>query len=189
MLQLGLKFSAARLVAGTFPKLEIAIESDVHRAGFLAMKKQDADWRSWKLRWCELNGTQFSWSKTPKIGQGTTKPTGSISVAGARIHAGRADTAARRFFRISLTSGENLFFAGESRKDTVEWTHLLQHVAGHMILTNTPADSVAAPPVDLVEPRPAEGEATREQSLEVAQGISKAGFVHFRRGRKRWYER
>ena len=183
LLQLGSKYSAARLVAGTVPKLEISPESGLERAGFLTMKKQGADWRSWQLRWCVLEGDQLSWQKTPKIGSDKIKTIGTVSMVGAKIHAGKALTSASRFFRVTPASGEELFFAGESRKDTVEWVHLLQHAAGHVILTDGQAASDVDPNVDLDALDPSEG---KKRSVAVAKGISKAGFVHFRRGKKRW---
>ena len=150
------------------------------------MKKQGADWRSWKLRWCTLDGDQLSWSKAPKIGSDTVKSIGSISLTGAKVHAGQADTAASQFFRVSPLSGEEMFFAGESRKDTVEWVHLLQQAAGHVTVATPPA-ALDAAPVDSVNPGSAESSAAiRQRSLEVGKSISKAGFVHFRRGKKRW---
>jgi hypothetical protein len=147
------------------------------------MKKQGADWRSWKLRWCVLEDDQLSWSKTPKIGSNKIKTIGSISTAGAKIYAGQALTSASKFFRVSPPSGEELFFAGESRKDTVEWVHLLQHAAGHVTLTDAPVASRVDPAVDLGVLDTAQG---RKRSVAVAKGISKAGFVHFRKGKKRW---
>lgn len=181
LLQLGTKYSAARLVAGTVPRLDITAEHG--RVGFLSMKKQGADWRSWKLRWCMLDGDQLSWCKTPKIGNDNVKPIGTISIAGAKIHAGQASTAASKFFRVSppAPAGEEFLFAGESRKDTVEWVHLLQHAAGHVTL------AAASAAVDVDSAVSVEGSvAIRKRSVAVAKGVSKAGFVHFRRGKKRW---
>ena len=153
------------------------------------MKKQGADWRSWKLRWCVLDGDRLSWCKTPKIGNDNVKSIGTISIAGAKIHAGQASTAASKFFRVSppTPAGEEFLFAGESRKDTVEWVHLLQHAAGHVtVAAATPAVNVDSA-VDSTDPGSAEDSAAiRKRSVAVAKGVSKAGFVHFRRGKKRW---
>ena len=147
------------------------------------MKKQGADWRSWQLRWCVLDGDTLSWQKTPKIGSNKIKTIGTVSMVGAKIHAGQALTSASKFFRVSPASGEELLFAGESRKDTVEWVHLLQHAAGHVILTDGPAASNADPTVVLDALDPSE---EMKRHVTVAKSISKAGFVHFRRGKKRW---
>jgi hypothetical protein len=183
--QIGSKFPAAQLVAGTVPDLDINPDAALSRAGFLTMKRQGADWRSWKLRWCVLDGEQLSWSKTPKIGKDTIKSIGSISLKGAKIHAGQAQTAAHRFFRVRQASGEETFFAGESRKDTVEWVHLLQHVAGHVALTAPVSDIDVVS--DSMDPASASGSAATTQRLvKLARGISKAGYVHFRRDKKSW---
>ena len=166
------------------PDLAIDLDADsaTLRAGFLTIKKQGADWRSWKLRWCVLDGDQLAWSKTPKIGKATVKPIGSISLQGAQINAGRALTPAQRFFRVVLASGESVFFAGESRKDTVEWVHQLQHVAGHAIRTATVVDVVENNPFEADE----SAAATKQRFIKIAKGVSKSGYVHFRRDKKNW---
>jgi hypothetical protein len=170
-------------VAATVPDLAIDLDDDsATRAGFLTVKKKGADWRSWKLRWCVLDGEHLLWSKPPKIGKATVKPIGSISMQGARINAGRAQTSAQRFFCVVLASGERFFFAGESRKDTVEWVHLLQHVAGHTIRTASVLDAAENSTFETDET----AIATKQRFAKIAKGVSKSGYVYFRKDKKNW---
>lgn len=130
-----------------------------------------------------LDGDQLSWSKPPKIGKATVKPIGSISVQGAQINAGRALTSAQRFFRVVLASGECVFFAGESRKDTVEWVHTLQHVSGHTIRTAPVLDDAAENDAFAADETAA---ATKQRFVNLAKRVSKSGYVYFRRDKKNW---
>ena len=180
--QIGGAVPSSTLAATSAPALTVDIAS-AERCGFLYQKERGTDWRSWKLRWCVVQSSPptLVWTKPPKIGKDDVKAEGSLNLPGCTIHLGRLNTPAQLFFQVKQPEGSDILFASGARTDAVEWIHLLQYLAGHLV-----GDEAEADEADALQVEEKRASMEKEMASQELSRIEMCGYVMFQKDKGEW---